>query len=147
MSWRKFHSHFQPMQEYWLAWREARLVNSISRESGKQIKRRAPDYNSSARNGHEHANTGAHLQPKSHPSQIHVRQTPPKHLLDMELPVGIAARPRGNGEPLLHDDRGPHRTLAGLRDTGVERRAIPSGDCRYAGAFSPLHTQLPANRR
>src|SRR5436309_5389820 len=47
MTWRKFHSRFQPMQEYWLAWRQARLVNSISRGIGKQIKRRAPDYHSS----------------------------------------------------------------------------------------------------
>jgi hypothetical protein len=49
--------------------------------------------------------------------------------------VGIPARPRSNGESLLHDDRGPQRNLAGLRDTGVERRTIPPGDRRYIRAF------------
>src|SRR5437016_1960320 len=94
MTWRKFHSRFQPMQEYWLAWRQARLVNSISRGFGKQIKRRAPDYHSSVRNGHEYADTRADLQSKPHPPQIYARQTPYQHLLDMELPMGISTRPQ-----------------------------------------------------
>jgi hypothetical protein len=50
--------------------------------------------------------------------------------------VGAPARPCGNGEPLLHDDRGPHRAVAGLRDAGVERRAIPPG---IAGTLELFH--------
>ena len=55
-----------------------------------------------------------HLQPKPHLPQIHARQTPPEHLLDLELSVGSPARSRGDGKPLLDDDRSPHRALAGL---------------------------------
>ena len=47
---------------------------------------------------------GAHVQPKPRPPQIHTGQTPPEHLLDVELPVGIPARPCRNGKSLLYDD-------------------------------------------
>ena len=49
---------------------------------------------------------------QNHVPRKYTRQATPKYLLDVELPVGIAARPRGNGEPLLHHDRGPQRTVA-----------------------------------
>src|SRR4029077_3528107 len=35
--------------------------------------------------------------------------------------------------------------VAGLRDAGMERGAIPSGDRGDSGAISPLDAQLPAN--
>ena len=69
-------------------------------------------------------------------AQIHAGQTPPEHLLDVELPVGSASRSRRNGKSLLDDDRSPQRALAELRDAGVECGAIPPGDCRHAGAVS-----------
>ena len=107
-----------------------------------------PSLASNARgNDHEHTAAGTHLQPRSHCPQIHAGQTPHEHLLDVELPMGIPARPCGDGKPLLNDDRSPHRPVAELRDAGVERSAISTRDCGYAGAFPPLHAQLPADCR
>ena len=40
------------------------------------------------------------------PRKYTAGQAAHKHLLDMELSLGGAARPRGDGEPLLHHDRG-----------------------------------------
>ena len=57
---------------------------------------------------------GTHLQPEPHLPQIHAGQTPPEHLLDLELSVGIPARSRRNGKSLLDHDRGPHGAVAGL---------------------------------
>ncbi len=70
-------------------------------------------------NSHEYAGASTHIQPESHSAQIHARQTPPEHLLDLELSVGIAARPRRNGESILDNDRSPQRSMAELRDAGV----------------------------
>ena len=39
-------------------------------------------------NSHEYAGASTHVQPEPHPAQIHAGQTPPEHLLDVELSVG-----------------------------------------------------------
>ena len=70
--------------------------------------------------------------------QIHAGQAPHKHLLDVELSLG------GERDPAAMDNRFStmtevrQRPLAGLRDPGVERRAVSSGHRRNAGAVSPL---------
>src|SRR6185437_2640627 len=84
---------------------------------------------------HEYAGASAHVQPESYSAQIHGGQTPPEHLLDLELSVGIAARSRRYGKSILDNDRSPERSMAGLRDAGVQCGAIPPGDRWYAGAF------------
>ena len=56
---------------------------------------------------HEYAGASPHVQPESHSAQIHGGQTPPEHLLDLELSVGIAARSRRNGKSILDNDRSP----------------------------------------
>src|SRR5262245_58089609 len=91
-------------------------------------------------NSHEYAAASTHVQPKSHRPQIHARQTPPEHLLDVELPMGIPTRSRDDGKPVIHDDRSPYRAVAELRDSGVEPGTFPPGDCGHAGTVPPLHT-------
>src|SRR5260370_14521191 len=83
-------------------------------------------------NGHEYTDIRAHLQSIPHPPRIHAWQTPYQHLLDVELSLGVATRHRGDGKPLLHDDRSPHSAVAELRENGMERSAISAGDCRHA---------------
>src|SRR4029079_5656975 len=76
-------------------------------------------------NSYEHPGSSAHVQPKSHSPQIHARQAPPEHLLDVELPVGVPAGPRGDGKSLLDDDRSPQRVVAGVSEAQVSARQMP----------------------
>ena len=49
--------------------------------------------------------------------QIHAGQAAREHLLDVELPVGVAARPHGDGQSVFDHDGSSPRRLAGLRDS------------------------------
>ena len=107
-------------QGAWLSRIIERPRQSLSREAQKRGK------------SYVSASLCPDVQPGSHCAQIHGRQAAHKHLLDVELPLGGATRSGGDGEPLLHHDRGAERSLAGLRDAGVERRAVSAGDRRNA---------------
>ena len=64
------------------------------------------------------------LQSGSHSAQIHAGQAAHEHLLDVELPVGVAARPCGDGQSVLDHDRGsPRRSGRPTRRRNGARRS------------------------
>ena len=93
-----------------------RVAASVTRQlnlqmswQGHQAERTCiPEGTKKKGNSHERTNFSTHLQPGPHRSQIHARQTPREHLLDVELSVGNQARSRRDGQSLFHDDRSPH---------------------------------------
>src|SRR5207248_6604266 len=82
-------------------------------------KPRSSKFDNEEGNDHEQNTVGTHLQSRPRFPQIHTGQTPPEHLLDVELSMGVATRPRDDGKSLLNYDRGPYRSMAGVRDAGV----------------------------
>ena len=90
-----------------------------------------------------------HDRPPRTYNQNHVPRAPHRraahqHLLDMELSLGSATRSGAHGEPLLHDDRGAQRAVAGLRDAGVRRGAT---SCRASRARWNCSTARPWHSR
>ena len=85
---------------------------------------------------------------QNHVARKYTGQATPEHLLDVELPMGIPARPRGNGKSLLHHDRGPQRIVAGTtkRRSGPQRNSCRESPVRWS-FFTALHlasSKLPA---
>ena len=120
--------------------REGRRLLLPSRHHGPSTSFGArPSLAANARgNDHEHIASSPHLQSGSRSPQIHAGQTPHEHLLDVELPVGSAARSCCDGKSILDDDRSPPCAVAELRDAGMQRRAVSPGDRWYAGAISTV---------
>ena len=79
------------------------------------------------------------LQPEPHSAQIHAGQTAHEHLLDVELSVGVAARPRGDGQSLLdHDGGSPRRRgRPTRRRNGARRSSFRASRERWSCSTAP----------
>ena len=91
------------------------------------------------------------LQSGSHSAQIHAGQAAHKHLLDVELSLGGAARPCGDGEPILDHDRGSARRSGRptRRRNGAQRSSFRASRERSScfTARPSASRRSPAKRR
>jgi len=84
-------------------------------------------------------------------NHVHRKYTPGKRRISIywtwSYPWEAQRDPAAMENPLLHHDGGPERSLASVRDAGMERGAIPPGHRRNAGIVPPpLHAQLSRDR-
>ena len=140
---------FRLTEGFLAASRPAQLANSAQKPlaSATARERLASILNEKRTKSDEHAETRSHLQSDHVPRNIR-RAGGGEHLLDMELSVG---GPSATDQEL--DNRFSTMTevrnvaLAGLRDDGIERRAVPSRHSGNARAVPPLDPRLPEDRR